>query len=166
MIRKAKISELNLIYKLSQDCARAMITQGIRQWNDHYPTKEHFEKDIKAQELYILEKDTKLIGVIVLTEVMDEEYKSITWLTDNGKNLYIHRLAVHPDYWGQGLAQNLMSFAEEYAKDNNYKSVRLDTLSENKRNLKFYKKRGYTQLGDIFFPKQNDHPFHCFELVL
>ena len=59
-----------------------------------------------------------------------------------------------------------MDFAENFAKEHNALSVRLDTFSQNKRNQKFYETRGYKRLGDIYFPKQSNHPFHCFELVL
>jgi len=59
-----------------------------------------------------------------------------------------------------------MNFAEKYARDNNFTSVRLDTFSQNKRNQKFYETRGYQRLGDIYFPKQSKHPFHCYELKL
>ncbi|MGM0391936.1 MAG: GNAT family N-acetyltransferase, partial [Bacteroidota bacterium] len=30
----------------------------------------------------------------------------------------------------------------------------------------FYESRGYQKLGDIYFPKQSEHPFHCYELIL
>ena len=44
-----------------------------------------------------------------------------------------------------------MDFAEKYAKEKKFASVRLDTFSVNKRNLKFYESRGYQRLeGSIF----------------
>ncbi|WP_108804719.1 GNAT family N-acetyltransferase [Aquimarina sp. Aq107] len=166
MIRKALPSDLDSIHKLTQSCARAMIAKEIYQWNEHYPTRARFEKDIELQELYLLEEENLIKGIIVITELMDDEYIPIEWVTENKNNIYIHRLAVHPDYWGKGYAQKLMSWAEAYAKNNNYVSVRLDTFSENKRNQKFYETRGYKKLGNIFFPKQSEHPFYCYELVL
>ncbi|WP_073316123.1 GNAT family N-acetyltransferase [Aquimarina spongiae] len=166
MIRKAALSDLDIIYKLTQSCARAMIAKGIYQWNEHYPKRERFEKDIQLQELYVFEKDAVIIGIIVLTEIMDDEYIRIEWLTKNDNNLYIHRLAVDPEYWGKGYAQQLMDFAESYARKNNYESVRLDTFSQNTRNQKFYETRGYQRLGNIYFPKQSEFPFYCYELIL
>ena len=82
------------------------------------------------------------------------------------KNLYIHRLAIDPSQQGKGYAQKLMSFAEDKAKKNGLVSVRLDTFSQNKRNQRFYEARGYNKLSDIYFPKQSEHPFHCYELIL
>jgi ribosomal protein S18 acetylase RimI-like enzyme len=97
---------------------------------------------------------------------MDEEYGSIKWLTENKNNVYIHRLAVHPEHQGKGIAQQLMDFAEDFAIKNNYTSIRLDTFSKNKRNQKFYELRNYKRLGNIYFPKQSNEPFYCYELIL
>ncbi|WP_299221725.1 GNAT family N-acetyltransferase [uncultured Aquimarina sp.] len=166
MIRKAILSDLNTIHKLTQSCAKAMIAREIYQWNEHYPTRSRFEKDIELQELYVLEEENLIKGIIVVTELMDDEYIPIEWLTKNQSNLYIHRLAIHPDYWGKGYAQQLMSWAEIFAEKKGYESIRLDTFSQNKRNQKFYETRGYKKLGNIFFPKQSEHPFYCYELVL
>lgn len=166
MIRLAKITEISDILALSKDCALYMIAHGIFQWNENYPSKKAFENDIKREELYVLEMDKNIIGTVVISTFMDTEYIPIEWLTANKSNIYIHRLAVHPNFQGKGYAQQLMRFAEKYAHINNYTSVRLDTFSQNKRNLKFYENRGYQKLGNIFFPKQSEHPFHCYELVL
>jgi ribosomal protein S18 acetylase RimI-like enzyme len=152
--------------KITQLCAKQMIAKGIYQWNEHYPNKKAFTNDVKRDELYILEFNGQVIGSVVLSDFMDEEYIPINWLSENDKNLYVHRLAIDPRHQGKGYAQKLMDFAEAFAKDNNYRSIRLDTFSQNKRNQKFYELRGYKQLDDIYFPKQSEYPFHCYELIL
>ena len=100
---------------------------------------------------------------MVLTPSMDTEYIPINWLTVNDNNLYIHRLAIHPNNQGMGFAQILMDFAEQFAIDNKYISIRLDTFSKNVRNQKFYEIRGFKRLGEIHFPKQSEFPFYCYE---
>lgn len=114
----------------------------------------------------MLREEKQIRGIIVLTPEMDEEYIPIQWLTPNGNNLYVHRLAVHPSFWRAGYGGRLMDFAEEFAKAQNYDSVRLDTFSQNKGNQRFYEGRGYQRLGDIYFPKQSEHPFHCYEKLM
>lgn len=165
MILEAKKSDLKNIHQLTKSCAKYLIEQEIFQWNEHYPSKEVLQKDIELQQIYKLEFENELAGIIVLTEIEDEEYKTVKWLTGNSKNLYIHRLAVHPKFQGKGFAQKLMNFAEDFAKTNKYNSVRLDTFSQNKRNNHFYQQRGYQKLEAIYFPKQSEHPFYCYELV-
>ncbi|WP_421803589.1 GNAT family N-acetyltransferase [Flagellimonas sp.] len=166
MIRRAKISEIPDILTITQACAKKMQENGIFQWNEHYPSKEAFQKDIDRGELFVMEEKNTVQGTIVISTVMDEEYKPIQWLTPNGNSVYIHRLSVHPNLQGKGLAQQMMDFAENHAREHGFVSVRLDTFSQNKRNQRFYEQRGYQKLGDIYFPKQSMHPFHCYELVL
>ncbi|WP_027127629.1 GNAT family N-acetyltransferase [Gelidibacter mesophilus] len=166
MIRKATSSDIQSILSLTKACARSMISNGIYQWNEHYPNATAFEKDIDRDELYVLTNENTIVGTIVISTFMDDEYLPIKWLTPNDKNLYIHRLAVHPDYQGLGYAQKMMDFAEDYGKTNGYDSIRLDTFSKNERNQKFYEVRGYKRLGSIYFSKQSEHPFYCFELLL
>ena len=140
-----------------------MIDQGIYQWNDDYPSKKAFIKDINRKELFVLKINSKLIGCMVLTPVMDKEYESINWITGNNNSLYVHRLAIHPKKQGKGYAQKLMDFAENFAIGNNYNSIRLDTFSKNIKNQKFYEIRGFKRLGNIHFPKQSEFPFYCYE---
>lgn len=166
MIRHAKISEIPDILNLTKACASFMIDQGVYQWNEHYPSSEAFKKDIEREELYVLENNLEIIGTIVISTLIDDEYVPVKWLTPNSKNIYIHRLSVHPNHQGKGYAQKLMDFAENHARENRFVSVRLDTFSQNKRNQKFYEMRRYRRLDDIFFPQQSKHPFHCYELVL
>lgn len=166
MIRKATYEDIDAILEVTKSCAKHMIEKNILQWNEHYPNALAFENDVKRNELYVLEKDKTVLGCIVISTYMDEEYIPIKWLTPSESNIYIHRLAINPAYQGKGYAQQLMNFAEKLAKDNNYKSIRLDTFSQNRRNQEFYEKRGYQRLGNIFFPKQSEHPFYCYELLL
>lgn len=164
-IRSATLTDIDSILKMTKACALYMMQNKIFQWNENYPNRKAFEHDISKKELFVLENNEEIVGSIVISTHMDEEYKSINWCTPDGNNAYIHRLAVHPKYQGKGYAQQLMTFAENHAIENNYASIRLDTFSRNKKNQKFYELRGYKKLGDVFFPKQSVYPFHCYELV-
>ncbi len=166
MIRRAKILEIPEIITICKACAVYMISNEIYQWNEHYPSAATFERDIERDELYVLEADEKVIGTVVISTRMDDEYVPVKWLSPNSNSVYIHRLSINPNQQGKGYAQQLMDFAENQAKKNGFVSVRLDTFSQNKRNQRFYEQRGYQRLGDIFLPKQSEHPFHCYELVL
>lgn len=165
-IKQAFKSDIPELITVIQACAEDMISNGIFQWNDEYPSIEIFEKDIELNQLWVLKDNDKIVGSIVVSNIIDEEYKAVKWLTPTQHNCYIHRLAIHPEYQGKGLAQQLMTFAEEYAREHKFTSIRLDTFSVNDRNNKFYQRRGYQKLGEIYFPRQSDYSFYCYELVL
>jgi len=166
MIRPAKLSEIDKILTITKACGIEMCAQGIFQWNEHYPSRAAFETDVARNELYVLLVEETIIGCIVISSKMDAEYEVINWLTENANNYYIHRVAIHPDHQKKGHARKLMDFAEDRIKMLQGTSVRLDTFSQNQRNQTFYEARGYQRTGTVFFPKQSEHPFYCYELVL
>jgi len=165
-VRIAEKADIKKILSITSACAKDMVSKGIFQWNDQYPNKEAFENDLKNNWLYVITNNQNTVGSISITPKMDEEYTPIKWLTRNSKNLYIHRLAVHPEMQRKGYAQKLMNFAEGYAKKNNYISIRLDTFSKNFRNQRFYEQRGYQRLENVYFPQQSQDPFYCYELII
>ena len=103
-IEKASEMDIEQLLSITKSCAKHMIENGIFQWNEYYPSKVVLLNDIGLNQLWKLVKGNSIIGLVVLTEVEDKEYKNVKWLTDNGNSLYVHRLAVHPDFQGMGCA--------------------------------------------------------------
>ena len=166
MIRKANKNDLDRIIEITKSCAIHMISNNIFQWNDTYPNIESFKNDISNENLYVIELNNQVIGCIVISNYMDDFYSKVKWLTPNKNNIYLHRLAVDPNYQKKGYAKQLMNFSFEFAKYNNFNSVRLDTFSGNTFNNIFYSNLGFEKLGKIYFRKQSDKPFYCFEKVM
>ena len=102
MIRLAKLSEIQEIVSLTRACAAKMISEDIFQWNEHYPNQEAFENDVTREELFVLIIAEKIAGCITISSEKDEEYELVEWLTEDGDQFYIHRLAVHPEFQHQG----------------------------------------------------------------
>ena len=165
-IELATQNELDRVKEIAEACAKNMIENNIFQWNDKYPSREIFKEDIKNKSLYVSKINQEVVGCIMLSSFKDYVYRSVDWITPDEYNLYIHRLAVHPFFQKKGIARKMMDFAEDFAKSNNYISIRLDTFSQNPRNNKFYKSRGYNKLDDVYFPKQSEFPFHCYEKLV
>ncbi len=166
MIQRAKLSQIEEILAITEACATQMNIEGIFQWNETYPNSEAFQNDIKREELYVFILEKTIMGCIVISTKMDDEYEKVNWLTETSNHYYIHRLAVHPNYQGKGIARSLMDFAEKLGIENDIASIRLDTFSQNLRNQKFYDARGYKRLDTIYFPNQSEFPFYCYELPL
>lgn len=166
MLRKAYPSEIDTILDITKACGKKMASLGIYQWNEHYPDRKTLENDVKRGELYVMTSEESIVGCIVISTFQDQVYKPVKWLTADGNNYYIHRLAVHPDHQKKGYARKAMDFAEAQAVRNKGVSIRLDTFSKNLRNQRFYEARKYRRLEEIHFPKQSEYPFYCYELVL
>lgn len=167
MIDLAHLDDLPQINQIMIACRQKMISNDIFQWNEHYPELLEFEKDIKSRDLLAFRLGSKLVGVVMYSTDKDDVYQDIDWIIPDTKHYYVHRLMVHPDYQKKGYGKKLMQFIENKAHKNNISSIRLDTFSQNLGNQKFYQDLGYVRLPfDVYFPKQSDDPFHCYERVL
>jgi ribosomal protein S18 acetylase RimI-like enzyme len=163
-IRIAKEEQLEEILTLLAKVVKDMNSKGFFQWGEDYPTKEMFDKHIADQGLRIMVDNNVIIGFVLITEEQDKEYADVDWLDKEGKSIVIHRLAIKPEKQGKGLANRLMDYAENYAKENGFNSIRLDTYSDNKRARAFYENRGYKYRGITHF-KQREKEYYCFEKI-
>ena len=152
------------VWALIERCRAALVTQGILQWDDAYPTRVLVEADVRRGGLYVLEDAAQCVGCVTLDDAQEEAYRSVGWAGPEPA-LVVHRLCVDPAAQGQGRAHQLMDFVERRAVQGGYASVRLDAYSGNPRALGLYRRRGYREAGEVFFPRRA-LPFRCFELVL
>ena len=159
-IREAMMQELDTIFSLVSRCTEHMIAQHVQQWDTLYPGATLLTKDIEAQSLFVAVDNHHLVGIIVLNEDQEPEYREVPWRYPEGKALIIHRLCVDPDAQGKGIATQLMDFAEQYAREQYYTTIRLDAFQENPTAVALYKRRGYHKAGVVHFRKGL---FDCFE---
>lgn len=151
-IRAAHKDELNEIMELIAKCVRVMQDGGSDQWDEGYPNKEIISEDIERGTLFVCFEKDKIAGIIVLDENQAEEYEAIEWTTHKGTHLIMHRLAVHPEVQGKGIARKLIAYAEDVAFRGSYTSIRLDTYAKNVKALELYSRLGYERKGEVNFP--------------
>jgi Acetyltransferases len=161
-IVKGQNKDLSDILDIISKCIMYMESQGIYQWNMLYPNSDILESDIKREDCYVLKDNGKCIAYVAINEEQSPEYSHINWGTDGRKVLVIHRLSVHPEYQGKGIAKKILRFIEELAIKNDYSCIRLDAYSGNETALKLYENFGYRKVGQVYFPFR-DLPFYCYE---
>lgn len=161
-IEKGQLFDLEKLFQIYLNGKTNLENNGIYQWTENYPTISIIENDLTKGILYTIKSNEKIIGAINISEEQEKEYELVKWEFDNSKVLVIHRLVIDPKYQRKGYAQRLMDFAEKFATENNYSSIRLDAYSQNERVIDFYKKRNYFIRGDVNFPDRN-YSFHCME---
>jgi ribosomal protein S18 acetylase RimI-like enzyme len=162
-IAQANPGDIVPIMDLIRKAVRAMNDSGLFQWSEAYPNEEIITEDITAGTLYKITTGNVIAGIIVLNHQYFPEYDALPWTFNDPHPLIIHRLCIHPDYQGQGLAKILMQFAEAYAVRNNYTSIRLDTGTLNTKALALYDGLGYRRVGVVSF---RPGFFQVFEKVL
>ena len=105
IISTAKLKDSNNIIKLTKISHAADKTCRLRNFTSKQlkNLKEMLLKDIKNKSVFLINRQAELIGFI--------------WLLLVGKNEYlIGSIAVHPEYWGKGIANILYNHAFNFMK--------------------------------------------------
>ena len=89
-----------------------------------------------ADEVYVYEKNKKIIGMITIVEKSD--------------NAEIGLIAVSKDSRGTGLGTKLLESVENWGYNRNLKFVTVSTQKENTEACKFYKKNGFLISNETF----------------
>jgi GNAT superfamily N-acetyltransferase len=74
--------------------------------------------------------------------------------------VYIHRIATNPGFRGQNLVSTIIEWAEDHAKENGKRFVRLDTVGENEGLISHYQKFGFNYLGLYNLNNTDQLPAH------
>lgn len=162
--RKATISEIPTIWDLLQQAILRRKEDGSNQWQDGYPNPEVILKDIQKKAGYVLILDQNIIGYCAVLINEEPEYKNIEgkWLS-NEDFVVFHRVAIASTHLGQGFAQMIFQFVEDFASSNNINSIKVDTNFDNKVMLHLFEKLEYVYCGEVYF---RGSPRKAFEKVL
>ena len=74
--------------------------------------------------------------------------------------IYIHRIAVNPNFRGNNYIATITNWAKEYALKKEIQFIRLDTLGENKNLITHYKNAGFHFLGLFNLKNTSNLPDH------
>lgn len=130
-------------------------------WDEEYPNREIIIRDIREKELFVLENNNGIVGSVVLNSIGEEAYDDLNWKSEMPQ-IYVHRLFVNPEIKGKGYGKALMEACREYLLTKGYRSIRLDTFSENESAQSFYEKQGFEKVGQVFI-KGYTKAFFCYE---
>lgn len=164
MIRKAKLNDLNSIMEIIKSTVEEMKTYNNNQWDENYPQAKDFTNDIESGNLYVDDDRGNIKGFICVNFIEPVEYENINW-SSNDKSMVIHRMAVNPKFRQQGVASEMMHFAEKLASDNNVVYLKTDTYSINTKMNSLFKKFGFNLVGEMSFLGK-EKPFYCYDKLL
>lgn len=140
----------------------AMRACGNLQWDEAYPNEEVFLRDMSLDQLWVSEDLGRITGVAAITTDQEPEYAEVGWdITELA--VVVHRLAVDPDFQGQGVATALMRQAEAMAVERKIPVLRLDTNTQNEATQRLFPKLGYTFTGEIGLGFRPGLRFRCYE---
>lgn len=127
------------------------------------------EREIAEERHYVIKEETDIACTFVLA--FDDE---IIWKEANkDKAVYIHRIAVNPNFRGKGYVKIIINWIKENAKNWDLDYIRLDTESGNEGINQHYLNCGFTYKGLTKVNWEEGMPLHyknatlsLFEIIL
>ena len=170
MIKVVTIDELSLVMEIIND-AKRLLSKDSLQWQQGYPNEDTMTNDISNSYLYGYYIDNYLVGIISLVPGIDINYLEIEegiWINyPSNKDLNIHRIAIREGYHKMKIGEKLLSFAIEFAKNNGFFSIKLDTHVKNIAMQKISLKTGFTYRGVIYLKRDElDNSRLAYELSI
>jgi len=161
-IRLALENDIPEIMLLIAEVVPEMIASGNLQWDNEYPNKEVFRKDIQRNQLWVAEDNGDIMGISAITTDQEAEYAEVGW-DINEPAIVTHRLAVSPKHRGKGIAAALLQQAERIAVSRGIPVLRVDTNTANQATQKLFPKLGYLYSGEINLDFRPGLKFCCYE---
>ena len=85
--------------------------------------------------------------LLVLVDKASDTVVGTSWLTNDGRRLYMHHFAIDPKFQGAGLSKRLLRESLKIAKEIGLQ-IKLEVARDNERAIHFYEKAGFKPLGD------------------
>ncbi|MDE5744544.1 MAG: GNAT family N-acetyltransferase [Paramuribaculum sp.] len=150
--RRALSEDINAASIILKQAAQQMLDEGKHQWTHSYPTEVHVRADVERGVGYVLEDDKEIVGYCAVMFDGEPAYNNIegNWLSYD-RYVVVHRLAVRKDRKGTGLGRIFMETIENYAKDCDIYSFKIDTNFDNYHMLGLLNKLGFTYCGEVMY---------------
>lgn len=144
-IRPATAADIDAIVELVQAAYAKYVARIGRR---PQPMDDDYGALIDAGEVWVSDGPAGIVGVLVI--IIEDDH------------VLIHNIAVAAAVRGAGLGAALLGFAEQYARDQGLREVRLFTNIKMTENLAYYPRRGYRRTGEaevdgfrrVYFAKQ------------
>ncbi|MEZ7876710.1 MAG: GNAT family N-acetyltransferase [Polaribacter sp.] len=151
-VTASDIEKIFALYKIASNYQREKKTVIV--WPDF--DREMVINEIAENRQFKLLVNNEVVCIWAIT-FSDEQI----WEDSNTDSaIYIHRIAVNPNFRGNNYIATITNWAKEYALKKEIQFIRLDTLGENKNLITHYKNAGFHFLGLFNLKNTSNLPDH------
>jgi ribosomal protein S18 acetylase RimI-like enzyme len=102
----------------------------------------------RGDDNQVIQNTVKLGGRLIILELTDNaEIIGTSWLTLDGRRVYMHHFGIKPEYQGFCFSKILLKESMNFAKSTGLQ-IKLEVHRNNLKALKLYQKGGFLHLGD------------------
>jgi hypothetical protein len=153
-IKNCLITDLTEIQELYQAARNLQIQREMVVW----PVFENafIENEIKENRQWKILQD----NLIACNWAITFQDKEIWGEKDNNDAIYIHRICTNPTLRGNRYIEKIVEWSKHYAKTQEKRYVRLDTLGNNTKLIAHYTSAGFDFLGIVKLTDTANLPAH------
>lgn len=148
-------NDIDFIFHLFDEAISYQKRNGYELWPKF--SKELIQSEIKEKQHWkILEGET----IVCIFSVLYND--SLIWGEQRNKepSVYLHRIAINPEFKGIGIMMTIKNWALEHARQNEKKYVRMDTWGNNVSLRKYYIDCGFNYIGQQHLIEVRGLPLH------
>ena len=157
IFRKADASDAKTVLALY----RAVIGTPFCVWDESYPGETEIQGDLAAGTLYVLARDSEVIGAISIVPENETDNLDCWKVRENAREFA--RVAVRPDCQQQGLSFYLVDGVIRELKEQHTAAIHIAVAKSNIPAQKLYRKMGFDFCGEADL--YGNHYFLC-EMIL
>lgn len=155
-ISAARTEELDQVCRFyGEICAAQDPSAGAPGWNmKFYPDEEELRAHIGRGELYLNRRSGRIAAALAVTE--------------HGESAELHLFAVHPDFRGRHVSEEMLSQALALARKAGALALRLNVVRKNLLAVRLYERFGFRRTGGYTarFEGSGDIDFDQYEYIL
>lgn len=157
-LRLAKEDDRKIILEIYEDGSKKLKSLGLDQWQGHdKPNLDNFKELIENKNIFVLEDDKKVVATVIIYD-FDIDYENNldgTWQSPR-PYVALHRIGTLESERKKGYGRKIIEMSESYARENNFKSVRIDTHRGNKDMQRLLSSLSYKYVGLVYLGGKNE----------
>lgn len=165
-LRLAREDDREIILQIYDDGSKKLKSLGLDQWQGKdKPNLDNFKELIENKNIFVLEDDGKVVSTVIIYD-FDIDYETNldgTWQSPK-PYVALHRIGTLENERKKGYGRRVIEMSESYARENNFKSVRIDTHRGNKDMQRLLSSLSYKYVGIVYLGGKNERL--AFEKVL
>jgi ribosomal protein S18 acetylase RimI-like enzyme len=145
-IGRAQPDDVDALVAIDASASERVRSLGYDPGAPPRPIREIVAERVARGELYLARREGKPASMVAL------QWDDDLWRDAVGEAVYVHGLATHRDFAGEGIGLALLRWAERTAAAANKDYLRLDCNADNPGIRAYYERAGFTHRGDIALP--------------
>lgn len=157
-LRLAREDDKKIILEIYDDGSKKLKSLGLDQWQGQdKPNLDNFKELIDNKNIFVLEDHGKVVSTVIIYDFDIDYEKNLdgTWQSSR-PYVALHRIGTLERESKKGYGRKIIELAEAYARENSFKSVRIDTHRGNKIMRELLKSLNYKYVGLVYLSGKNE----------